>query len=373
VIRVCVVVTARASYARIKTALEAIREHPDLELQVVTAASALLERYGNVADVMEAEGFPSERVLSVVEGGTPLAMVQGTGNLMTALGGVFARLEPDAVVTIADRHETLATAVAASYQNIPLVHVQGGEVTGSIDDRVRNAVTMLADHHLAATQYAGAQIAEMVGADRRADIPVTGCPSIDLVARAKPLEALHDGVGAEIDLSRPFLIVMQHPVTTEYGEASLQVWETIHAVQLTGLPAVWMWPNVDAGTDALSKSLRMWREGVTHPVRFVRNLEPEVFAGLAKRAAAIVGNSSFGIREASYLGLPAVNIGTRQEGRERASNVTDVPHESEQIRRAILDVAGQRYDPSTLYGDGKAGQRIADYLAEELSRRKEAA
>jgi len=368
-VKVCVVVTARASYARIKTALEAIREHPDLELQVVTAASALLERYGNVADVMEAEGFPSERVLSVVEGGTPLAMVQGTGHLMTALGGVFARLEPDAVVTIADRHETLATAVAASYQNIPLVHVQGGEVTGSIDDRVRNAVTMLADIHFPATKQAGYLLEAFYGGD----IHITGCPSIDLVARAKPLEALHDGVGAEIDLSKPFLIVMQHPVTTEYGEAPRQVWETIHAVQLSGLPAVWMWPNVDAGTDALSKSLRMWREGVTHPVRFVRNVNPEYFAGLAKRASAIVGNSSFGIREASYLGLPAVNIGTRQQGRERAGNVTDVPHESEQIRRAILDVAGQRYDPSTLYGDGKAGQRIADYLADELSRRKEAA
>jgi len=305
---------------------------------------------------------------------------------MTALGGVFARLEPDAVVTIADRHETLATAVAASYQNIPLVHVQGGEVTGSIDDRVRGAITQLADLHLVATETARWRVhSRTAGTDgyglwgQSPPIHVTGCPSIDLVARAKPLEALHDGVGAEVDLSRPFLIVMQHPVTTEYGEASLQVWETIHAVQLSGLPAVWMWPNVDAGTDALSKSLRMWREGVTHPVRFVRNVNPEYFAGLAKRAAAIVGNSSFGIREASYLGLPAVNIGTRQQGRERASNVTDVPHESEQIRRAIMSITnythlyGCRYPSSTLYGDGKAGQRIADYLAEELSRRKEAA
>ena len=367
--KVCVVVTARASYARIKTALEAIDAREDLSLEVVAAGSAVLERYGNVADVMERDGFPPIRVHSVVEGGTPECMVKGTAALMSDLGTLFARDRPAAVVTIADRHETLATAVAASYQNIPLVHVQGGEVTGSIDDRVRKAVTQLADVHLVATSNADHVVEWLSPRTVRA---VTGCPSVDIAARARPLMELTAGAGAEIDLSRPFVLVLQHPVTTEYSDASDQVWETIHAVQTSGLPAVWMWPNVDAGTDAVSKALRLWREESEPRVRFIRNLEPEAFCGLAKRAGCIVGNSSFGIREASFLGLPAVNVGSRQAGRERAENVVDVEHDATAIRRAILEQGRTRYQSSALYGDGFAGERIASRLAEYLGQRRAA-
>lgn len=367
--RVAVVVTARPSYARIKTALEHIDARDDLSLEVVAAGSAVLERYGCVADVMEADGFPPIRVYSGLEGGTPEAMVKNTGLLAVELGGLFARERPDAVVTIADRHETLATAIAASYQNIPLVHVQGGEVTGSIDDRVRNAVTQLADHHLVATVGAANVVDQLTRGGGRCHIK--GCPSVDLAARAEPLERLEVGVGAEIDLAEPFVLVLQHPVTTEYDEARTQVRRTIAAVDDCGFPAVWLWPGADAGTEAISKALRVWRES-SPPVRFVRNLEPEAFYGLAMRAACIVGNSSFGIREASYLGLPAVNIGTRQDHRERAHNVVDVPHDTASIAEAIRRLAGNRYRPSYLYGDGRAGERIAQYLAKRVLRRSAA-
>lgn len=383
----CFVVTARPSYSRAKTALEAVRAHKDLELQLVVCASALLDRYGNVAEVIERDGFEiADRLHTVVEGGKPLAMVKSTGLGMLDLAHTFDYLKPDMVVTIADRYETLATACAASYMNIPLVHIQGGEVTGSIDDKVRNAVTQLADVHCVSTLEAAHRVADMRDvdvSDPYTGIPqtihVTGCPSIDLAAKAGSLDdpIIKGGVGPDIDTREPFLIVMQHPVTDEHHDAMKQALKTGGGVLRAGIPAVWLWPNVDAGSDGTSKALRMMREMELEsdtPVHFSRNIEPERFLALAKRAACIVGNSSFGIREASFLGLPAINVGSRQTGRERGPNVTDVPHDREAIKDAILREAGKRYPSSTLYGDGHAGERIAEVLASvDLGKKREAA
>jgi UDP-hydrolysing UDP-N-acetyl-D-glucosamine 2-epimerase len=204
-------------------------EHPELELQLVVAASALLDRYGAVVDRIEADGFAiSERVLMVLDGESPLAMAKTTGVGIIELAGVFDRLRPDAVVTIADRYETLATATAAAYLGVPLVHVQGGEVTGSIDERVRHAVTKLADLHLPATERARERIIRM-GEDPRC-VVATGCPSIDLALRVRngqvppfdPYER-YQGVGGRPDLSAGYLVVMQHPVTNEHDDAREQV------------------------------------------------------------------------------------------------------------------------------------------------------
>src|SRR3954466_14622752 len=179
--KVCVVVTARPSYSRIKTALQAIQAHPDLELQLVVAASALLDRYGNAVRFIEDDGFTiAARVYMVLEGENLASMAKTTGLGLLELATVFDNLKPDVVVTIADRYETLATAVAASYMNIPVAHVQGGEVTGSIDEKVRHAVTKLADLHFVATKKAAERVINM-GEDPDTVI-LTGCPSIDIAA-----------------------------------------------------------------------------------------------------------------------------------------------------------------------------------------------
>ncbi len=369
---ICVVVTARASYARIKSALRAIAAHPDLELRLVVAASALLNRYGDAASVIRKDGFGIDaQVYSVVEGETPLTSAKSTGmgliELATCLDGIGA----DAVVTIADRYETLATAIAASYMNLPLIHIQGGEVTGSIDEKVRHAVTKLADLHLVATEGAAERVMRM--GEASASVHVTGCPSIDLAAEclsapslsANPTEAF-GGVGPVLDLSAGYLIAMQHPVATEYEEAHAHVTHTLEALDAIHMPTLWFWPNVDAGSDATSKGIRTFRERHRQaPIHFFRNLAPEVFLRLAKGAKAIVGNSSFGIREASFLGLPTVNIGSRQSGRERADNVIDVDYEPIRIAEALRSqLAHGPYAPSRIYGDGRAGSRIAEILAD---------
>ena len=369
--KVCVVVTARPSYARIKTALEAIRDHPGLELQLVVGASALLDRYGNVVEVIVADGFaPVARVFMVVEGENVTTMAKSTGLGLVELSTTLDNLRPDLVLTVGDRFETLATAVAASYMNIPTVHLQGGEVTGSIDEKVRHAVTKLADAHFVCTELAHERVVRM---GERADrVWRTGCPSIDLAARiaAEPPHDLgsierYGGVGPQLDLSGVYVVVLQHQVTTEYEQARRQAEETLHAVAGLGLPALWFWPNVDAGSDGTSRAIRRFRElEDASRMHFFRNLPPEEFLRVACGAGAIVGNSSVAIRECSFLGVPAVNVGHRQDGRERGANVVDVGHDRQAILAAIrAQLANGRFAADRTYGDGGAGGRIADLLA----------
>ncbi len=369
--KVCVVVTARPSYSRIKTALDAIVAHPDLELQLVVAASALLDRYGSAVRYILKDGFEiAARVSMVLEGENPTSMAKTTGLGLLELATVFDNLGPDVVVTIADRYETIATAIAAAYMNIPVAHVQGGEVTGSIDEKVRHAVTKLADLHLVATEMAAQRVIQM-GEDP-AKVHLTGCPSVDLAAQILDQPALdfnpyekYGGVGKEVDYAQGYLVVMQHPVTTENKVARQHIKETLHAVHDIGLPTLWFWPNVDAGADGTSEGIRSFREIVApQNIHFFKNMEPSDFLRLLLNSRAIVGNSSVGIRECAFLGVPAVNIGSRQAGRERGKNVLDVGYDRDAIRAAIeTQINNGRAPQDTLYGDGLAGQRIADILA----------
>jgi UDP-hydrolysing UDP-N-acetyl-D-glucosamine 2-epimerase len=369
--KICVVVTARPSYSRIRTALRAIEQHPQLELQLVVAASALLERYGNAIQAIERDGFSIKaRVYMVVEGENLVTSAKSTGLGLVELATVFDNLSPDAVVTIADRYETLANAVAASYMNIPVVHVQGGEVTGSIDEKVRHAVTKLSNLHLVSTKVAAERVLKL--GEEPDTVVVTGCPSIDIAAEVAAQPALdfdpfvkYGGVGPQTDLSKGYLVVMQHPVTTEYEEARQQVDETLYAVTAIGLPVLWFWPNVDAGSDGTSKGIRVFREREKpENLHLFRNMFPEDFLRVLVHSTAIVGNSSVAIRECSFLGVPAVNIGSRQLGRERGNNVIDVPHDRMAIAAAIGEhMRRGRPAADHLYGDGRAGERIADCLA----------
>ncbi len=370
--KVCVVITARPSYSRIKTALQAIQSSPTLELQLVVAASALLERYGSAIDYIRQDGFDiAARVYSVLEGENLAAMAKTTGLGLLELATVFDNLKPDVVVTVADRYETLSTAVAAAYMNIPVAHVQGGEVTGSIDEKVRHAVTKLADIHLVSTRHAAERVIRM-GEDP-ATVFVTGCPSIDLVTEMlgdpspgfDPYER-YGGVGPLPDLSNGYLVVMQHPVTTEYELARAHVIETLTVICDLNMPTLWFWPNVDAGSDGTSRGIRTFREQQQpENIHFFKNMSPTDFLYLLYNSRCLVGNSSVGIRECSYLGVPVVNIGSRQTGRDRGANVLDVPYDRTEIAGAIQHHLGNgRYERDLLYGDGRAGARIAESLSQ---------
>jgi len=349
--------------------MAAVQDHPDLELLTVVGASALLHRFGNVREIMERDGFKADStVYTIIEGENPTTMAKSTGLAIIELATIFENLKPDIALTVADRFETMATAVAASYMNIPVAHTQGGEVTGSIDESVRHAVTKLSHLHFPATELARDNVLRM-GEDP-ATVFLTGCPAIDAIADidytiSRDFFERYQGVGPALDPARPYMVVLQHPVTTEYGQGLAQIEETLAAVAETGMQTAWLWPNVDAGSDQVSKGLRRFRENnPAAPLHFYLNFEVTDYARLINGAACLVGNSSSALREGSYLGVPAVNIGSRQGGRERGDNVIDAGYDRAEIAKAIADqLAHGRYERSLRFGDGTAGKQIAEVLA----------
>ncbi|MDT8346377.1 MAG: UDP-N-acetylglucosamine 2-epimerase [Flavobacteriaceae bacterium] len=369
---IAVVITARPSYSRVKTLLKAIEQHPQLELQLIVAASALLDRYGSAVNYIEQDGFKiSAKVFNVLEGENLTAAAKTTGIGILELSTVFDNLCPDIVVTVADRFETMATAISASYMNIPLAHIQGGEVTGNIDEKVRHAITKLADYHFVASSEAEARILKLGEAP---DVVFhTGCPSIDLATPILKSTQLsfdpyqkYGGVGAQPSLTDGYLVVMQHPVTNEYALSRKQIEATLQAINQLEMPTLWFWPNVDAGADGTSTGIRSFREHhqLQH-VHFFKNMEGADFLELLFHSRCLIGNSSVGIRECAFLGVPVVNIGTRQNRRQRARNVQDVDYDTTAILSAIQQqVSVGRYTSSTIYGAGNSGKQIAQLLSQ---------
>jgi UDP-hydrolysing UDP-N-acetyl-D-glucosamine 2-epimerase len=368
--KVCVVVGSRANYTSIKSAMRAIKAHVDLELNLVVGASALLDRYGTVVELIEQDGFrPDHKVFMLIEGETPATMAKSTGLGLLELPTAFEHLEPDVVIAVGDRFETMATALAATYMNIALAHTMGGEVSGNIDEPIRHAVTKFAHVHFPACTDAAERIIRM--GEPRERVYMVGCPRMDLVSEALAdgshdlSELFTEGVGGRFELDEPFLMVSQHPVTQEYGQGVEQITETLQAVAEVGLPAFVFWPNADAGSEHVAAAIRGFREqNDDSRLHFFKNLPAADYLKLMLRTACIVGNSSSAIREGSFIGTPAVNVGPRQMGRQRGSNVIDVGYDRREIVdavRAQLEHGPYQHEP--IYGDGQAGGRIADILA----------
>lgn len=368
--KICVVVASRANYGRVKYLMKAIQSHPDLVLQVIVGASTLLERFGKAINVIKADGFvPVRSIHYVIEGETLSTQAKSTGLGIVELSSAFEDLQPDMVVTVADRFETMATAIAATYLNIPLVHLQGGEVSGNIDDRVRHAITKLADIHFVATGLSAERVISM-GENPRYVFNY-GCPAMDILANedlsiSNEQMANYLGVGRPIDWTRPYVLMVQHPVTTSYGRGFEEVSQTLRALKsIPDIQKVVMWPNVDAGSDDVSKGIRHFREfNMTEPIYYYKNFSPEDYARVLNNALCCVGNSSSFIREAAYLGVPTVIVGDRQQGREHGHNVVfanyDVKHIAAQVSAQVVH---GRYTPDYLFGQGDAGKRIAAELA----------
>ncbi len=367
--KVCVVVGSRANYSSIRSAMHAIKNHSDLLLQVVVGASALLDRYGAVVDLIEKDGFEVDaKLYMLVEGETPATMAKSTGVGLIELPTIFERLQPDIVITVGDRFETMATTLAAAYMNIAVAHTMGGEVTGTIDESIRHAITKFAHIHFPASVDAKNRIIKL--GEEEDSVYLTGCPRIDLVADILRDDTdigniFGDGVGDNFSLDEQFLLVSQHPVTTEYGEGEKQITNTLNAVRDSGLPVVVLWPNADAGSEDISRGIRKFREkGMDDHMHFFKNLPTSTYIRLMQKTSCLVGNSSSGIREGAFIGTPVVNIGTRQDQRERGSNVINSEHDEASISAAIdRQLNHGKYKMEPIYGDGTAGIQIAEVLS----------
>ncbi len=366
--KVCVVLVDRANYGRLQPVMRAIAAHPALRMQVMATGTMVLGRFGRPVEVVRADGFPVDSEVYIeLEGSTPATMAKSVGFGVVEFAGEFQRLAPDVVLLIGDRYEALAAAIAAAYMNICIVHIQGGEVSGSIDESARHAITKFAHYHFPSTRRSAEYLLRM--GERPETILGIGCPSSDIARSldpAPPAEAINaTGSGAYIDPQQPFQLVIFHPTTTEYGGEQAQMRELLLALEAVHMPTLLLWPNIDAGSDQISKAIRVFRDqSAPDWLRTVTNLKPDDYLRVLMSAACAIGNSSSFVRDASYFGTPVVLVGDRQEGRETDVHVMRVRPEAPAIARAIRrQLRRGRYAPSTLYGDGHVSARIAEGLA----------
>jgi len=366
--KICVVLVDRANYGRLKPVMHAIKAHPELELQVVAAGTMVLERFHQPVKVVRNDGFSVDgEVYLELEGSTPGTMAKSVGFGVVEFTTEFQRLKPDVILLIGDRYEALSAAIAAAYMNICIAHIQGGEVSGSIDESARHAISKFAHFHFPSTDRSASYLTRM--GENPATILSVGCPSSDIARQLDkmiPPEMINNtGSGAKIDTTQPFMLVVFHPTTTEYGGERGQMEELFRALDRFRTQTILLWPNIDAGADHISKTVRIFRDHHKPTwLRILTNLEPELYLKVLAGAACAVGNSSSFVRDASYFGTPVVLVGRRQEGREIERHVTPVEPIAPQIISAIdAQLAHGRYAPSPLYGDGRVSGRIAQALA----------
>jgi len=366
--KIAVVLVNRANYARMKPVMQALQQEPDVDMQTICAGSMLLDRYGNARNVVAADGFNVDaEVYLQLEGSVPITMVKSIGLAVIEFASEFNRMKPDFVLMIGDRYEAMAAAIAAAYQNICLIHLQGGEISGSIDESTRHAITKLAHYHFPATQRAAEYIVAM-GEDPDTVFPL-GCPTSDVVLAASndlPQDVLGRlGVGTSIDFSKPYLLVLFHPVTTDIGHQEEQMDAVLETVRRMNIQTVLLWPNIDAGSDLVSQAIRRFREfHHEFPLHAYKNLPPDIYIPLLNHAACCIGNSSSFVRETSFFGTPVVLVGSRQDGREWSPSVVRVEPLQPEIEAATKSqLAHGRYEASDLYGGPGVSGRIATQIA----------
>ncbi|MBI1760322.1 MAG: UDP-N-acetylglucosamine 2-epimerase (hydrolyzing) [Acidobacteria bacterium] len=365
--KVCVVLVDRANYGRLKPVMQALAAHPDLELQIVAAGTMVLERFDQPVKVVRKDGFRIDGEIYIeLEGSTPATMAKSVGFGVVEFASEFQRLKPDVVLLIGDRYEALAAAIAAAYMNICIAHIQGGEVSGSIDESARHAISKFAHFHFPSTQRSAEYLVRM--GENPANILAVGCPSSDIARqldRTLQRDILHrGGGGAQIDVTQPFLLILFHPTTTEYGDERQQMEALLAALHELQMQTVLLWPNIDAGADHISKAIRSYRLNQQPTwLRTLTNLTPDDYLKVLANTACAIGNSSSFVRDASYFGTPVVLVGKRQEGRETDVHVVPSVPQADAVLNAVRQqLAHSRYAPSTLYGDGHVAGRIAQAL-----------
>ena len=371
--KVCIITTNRSDYSRLKPVAEEIKKRNDLQLQLIVTASHLLKDFGDTIDDIKTDKFDITAVArTIIEGEDPVAMAKSVGVGALELPTLLNIYKPDIVVVHGDRFDVLPAAISAALMNIHLAHIQGGEVTGNIDESIRHAITKLSHFHFPATKEAAERIIKL-GEDP-SKVFVCGCPSMDyfkkyenvtreeLIARNAEFNKKH---GVNADFSKPYILLIQHPVTTEFETVGKQMKEVMEAVALLKMQTIMIYPNIDAGSVKMISVIRGYEDKTKYPfIWMFKHILFEDFIPILKFASCVVGNSSTITRESCFFGVPAVNIGTRQSGRQRGKNVVDVGYDRNEIKKAIEEaIKVGRYPPEAIYGNGGAGKKIAEILA----------
>ena len=348
----------RADYGLMHETLKLLNNEESIQLDVVATGMHLMHEFGYSIDEIKRDNFNLHIADQTFKKDDERSMSEFIGNLITDLTKLFSQIDPDIVLLLGDRGEMLAGAIVASYLQIPIAHIHGGDVSSTVDDAARHAITKFANIHFPATELSASRIRQM--GENPDNIFVVGAPGLDSIIKSKnniDEEYLKDKYNIEKD----FVLVLQHPVSLEVNDSAFQISQTLDAIAQTDYQTILVYPNADAGGRAMISKIN------EYDVDAYKNITHDDFIGLLGMASILIGNSSSGIIESSSFKLPVINIGTRQSGREKASNVIDVDYNNDEILKAIDYINSEEYQNQlnnciNPYGDGHASERICDIL-----------
>lgn len=363
--KIAIITGSRGEYGYIRPIIKLIQKDPELDYEIIVTNMHLLSEYGHSVSEIERDGFKiGAKHYMTLDGYTPTTMAKSLGIFLMELPETLERLRPDIILLAGDRGEQLMAAIVGAHMNIPTAFIQSGEVSGNIDGVTRHAITKFAHLHFTANEDATQRVKKLGEQEFR--IFMTGAPEIDELREGiytKP-EELARKYG--LDLGKPIILTVQHPVTEEFEFAAEQITETLLALKEINEQTIVIHPNSDAGSKKIKEAIS---EHITSKTKVFRNLPREDYLGLMRTATIMVGNSSSAIAEAPYFALPAVNIGNRQSGRVQGNNIVNVGYKKDEIVAAIRTAMSPQFRSKLVpeispYGDGHSAERIVKILKE---------
>ncbi len=365
--KICFVILSRANYSSIKSVIFEFKKDRSLKSFIITGASANEDKFGNVSELIEKDFKIDYKINMPSRPESLIGMPQTVGGGLIELPLVLDKIKPDLVFTVGDRYETMTTVLSSSFMNIPIAHTMGGEITGTIDESIRHAITKFSHLHFVSNKDSYERVIRL-GENKKFVFNV-GCPRNDLIRAELKKDNILDsfkylnkhGVGCKINFNENYIILLHHPVTTEFGKNKNYTSKLLDAILELNVKCLILWPNADSGSDEISKKIRIYRErGKLKNFRLIKNLPPEVYINILYNSKCIVGNSSSAIRDGSFLGVPAVNVGSRQNKRLQGKNVIN----TNVSKRGILSALkyqinrNKKYKSEKIYGDGYAAKKI---------------
>lgn len=368
---ICFVILSRANYSSIKSVMQEVKKSKNLIFKLIVGASAIIDKYGSVSEFIEKEGFKIDyKINNLIEDNKTTGMVKTTGMGLVEISTVFEKLQPNIVFTVGDRYETIATAIAAAYMNITVAHTMGGEVSGTIDESIRHAVTKLSHLHFVSNKDAFKRVVRL--GEEQKNVFNVGCPRIDEVKKilkqnkyTKAIKNLNkEGVGIKINAKDEYVILSYHPVTTELFQNKIYIKKILNVLKDIRYKKIILWPNSDAGSEMISRIVRQYREKkLIDNTRFIKNVSIETYVNLLRNCKCLIGNSSSAIREGAFIGVPAVNIGSRQKDRLRGKNIIDSSYAYKELKsKILLQVSKKSFKSEKIYGDGNSAKKICNII-----------
>jgi UDP-hydrolysing UDP-N-acetyl-D-glucosamine 2-epimerase len=363
--KILIITERRADYSRFKPIINLIKKSKRLSYELIVTGSHLLKRHGftikeikkdNIKIHYQIKSFIEKKNINDAE-----LMILALGKIFIKISKIIKKSKPDIILSGFDIGANFALTVAGAHLNIPVAHIQGGEVTGSIDESLRHAMSKFSNYHLVANNDAKQRLIKM--GERRENIFNVGCPSLDalfLETKIAPSEILKK---FNIDVKKNFIIIIQHPVTSEDKNSGKQILETIKAVKKSLLPALFVLPNNDSGHHDIIKIIKKSR------IQWTETLSLSEYSSLLSYARILIGNSSSGIHEAASFKLPVINIGTRQNGRLKPKNIVNADYNRNDIYNKIRFCMSNKEYLKTIkslknpYGDGKSSLKIVKILS----------